>query len=252
MASDDAVNAAVRFIDSHLDEGRGAAIAIECQDRQISYASLHEQVNRAGSALRAELAVRPEERVLLLMLDGPEMVFAFFGAIKIGAVPIPTNTMWTETDYEFLLQDSRAAVVIVSAALYPRIEGVLPKCRWVRHVVVVGDVSDMHSIRFEALTSAGSPVLEASRQVRMHRRSGCTRLAVRGAPRHACTCSTTCRCVRRPTPATCWVSTPRIDAIASRSFSSRTVSATRCTFRLPSEQPASSGRGLSRRRSSTT
>jgi len=62
MASDDAVNAAVRFIDSHLDEGRGAAIAIECQDRQISYASLHEQVNRAGSALRAELAVRQDRR----------------------------------------------------------------------------------------------------------------------------------------------------------------------------------------------
>jgi benzoate-CoA ligase len=161
MASEDTANAAVRFIDRHIDEGRGAAMAIECQDRRVSYASLYEYVNRTGSALRTELAVRPEERILLLMLDEPEMVFAFFGAIKIGAVPIPTNSMWTAADYEFLLRDSRAAVVIVSAALYSRIVDVLPKCRWVRHIVVVGDVSDAHTITFNALTGAASPMLEA-------------------------------------------------------------------------------------------
>jgi acyl-CoA synthetase (AMP-forming)/AMP-acid ligase II len=51
-------------------------------------------VNRVGSALEVELGVRPEERVVLLMLDGPEMIAAFFGAIKIYAVPVPLNTRW--------------------------------------------------------------------------------------------------------------------------------------------------------------
>src|ERR1044071_6140736 len=111
-------NAAAYFVDRHIDEGRGAAIAIECEDRRVSYASLWDHVNRTGAALRHELDVRPEERVLLLMLDGPEMVFAFFGAIKIGAVPIPINTLWSATDYEFILRDSRASVVIVSAPLH--------------------------------------------------------------------------------------------------------------------------------------
>src|SRR5712691_3500498 len=113
--STDVFNAAVYFVDRHIDEGRGAATAIECEERRVSYASLHEHVNRTGSALRTELAIRPEERVLLLMLDVPEMVFAFFGAIKIGAVPIPTNTLWTVDEYDFVLRDSRAAAVVVSA-----------------------------------------------------------------------------------------------------------------------------------------
>ena len=82
-------NAAVHFVDRHLDEGRGDSIAIECGDRRITYAMLHEQVNRIGSALRDELGVRPEERVVLIMLDAPEMIYTFFGAIKIGAVPYP-------------------------------------------------------------------------------------------------------------------------------------------------------------------
>jgi benzoate-CoA ligase family protein len=158
--SADWFNAAVYFIDRHIDEGRGSAIAIECEDRRLSYASLFEQVNRTGSALRG-LGIRREERILLLMLDGPEMVFAFFGAIKIGAVPIPTNTLWTPSDYEFLLRDSRAAVLIVSAALHSRIVDVVPNCPWVRHVLVVGESGHTGAIDFNTLIGRGSPELAA-------------------------------------------------------------------------------------------
>ena len=142
------VNAATFFVDRHLDEGRGDSIAIERGDRRISYADLHEQVNRVGSALRDQLDVRPEERLLLLMLDTPEMVFSFFGAIKIGAIPIPTNTLWTAADYEHVLNDSRAGVVIVSAPLRQRVMEAVQKCRSVRHVVVAGDDSDGVAIGF--------------------------------------------------------------------------------------------------------
>ena len=66
------------LVDRHLEEGRAGATAIECGDRRISHGELHEQVNRVGTALRERLGVRPEERVLLLMLDSPEMIYSFF------------------------------------------------------------------------------------------------------------------------------------------------------------------------------
>jgi benzoate-CoA ligase len=153
--SADGFNAASYFVDRHLEEGRGAAIAIECGDRRITYAELHERVSRTASALRDELGIRPEERVLLLMLDVPEMVFAFFGAIKIGAVPIPTNTLWTPEDYEFVLRDSRAIAVIVSAPLYPRIVDVLSRSPSVRHVVVADAPAGTGAFDFDALIDRG-------------------------------------------------------------------------------------------------
>jgi benzoate-CoA ligase len=156
-----AFNAATYFIDRHVDEGRGAALAIECEDRRVSYSMLYEQVNRVGSALKHELGVRPEERVLLLMLDCPEMVSAFFGAIKIGAVPIPANTLWRSADYEFLLRDSGAVVAVVSASLYPGLAEVVPRCPRLRHVVVVGGAGDHDAFDFEALIGAASPQLAA-------------------------------------------------------------------------------------------
>src|SRR4051812_41164284 len=160
LTDTDALNAASYFVDRHIGDGRGEAVAIECGDRCVTYGSLHEQVNRIGSGLQTELGVRPEERVLLLMLDEPEMVFAFFGAIKIGAIPIPVNTLWTPADYEFVLNDARPAVVIASAALLPKIAALVPR-RPVRHVVAVGAASSPGVVDFAALASRASPDLDA-------------------------------------------------------------------------------------------
>jgi benzoate-CoA ligase len=139
MPMTETFNAATYFIDRHVDEGRGHSIAIECGDERITYRGLRDYVNRFGSALRDELGVRPEERVLLLTLDGPEMIYAFFGAIKIGAVPVPLNTLWTAADYDYVLRDARPRVLIVSAPLLSRLgEAPLAAYPWVRHILVVG------------------------------------------------------------------------------------------------------------------
>src|SRR6266550_1796673 len=99
----EAFNAATYFVDRHVSEGRGPRIAIECGDERVTYADLHERVNRFGSALVEQLGVRRDERIALLLLDGPAFFYSFFGAIKIGAVPIPTNTLWKPADYRYLL-----------------------------------------------------------------------------------------------------------------------------------------------------
>ena len=156
-------NAAAYFVDRHIEEGRESRIAIECGDRRLTYRELFEQVNRIGNALRAALDVRPEERVLLLMCDGPEMIAAFFGAIKIGAVPVPLNTRWTAADYEFVLRDSSARVIITSAELLDAAAAAIANCKSLRHVVVLGQHADSPpagAISFEALVTAASPTLE--------------------------------------------------------------------------------------------
>src|SRR5439155_20509000 len=123
-------------------EGRGADVAIECGDERVTYAQLFERINRVGAALRDRLGLRAEERIVLLLLDGPAFAYSFFGAIKIGAVPIPTNTLWKPADYQYVLNDSRARVLVVSAELLPQIEYIPPEeLRFLRHIVVVGDVA---------------------------------------------------------------------------------------------------------------
>ena len=155
-------NAAGHFVDRHIREGRGASVAFECGDERVTYAGLHEGVNRFGSALRDVLDVRPEERVPLLLLDTPAFAIAFFGAIKIGAVPIPTNTLWKPADYRYVLNDSRARVVVVSEALLTQLDGLTrADAPALRHIVVVGrtPASGVHQ-SFDSLLDRGSTQLE--------------------------------------------------------------------------------------------
>lgn len=156
----DEFNAAAYFVDRHIAEGRGEKVAIECGDRRVSHRELYEQVNRLGNALRG-LGVRAEERVLLLLLDTPEFAVSFFGAIKIGAVPVPVNTLLKAGDYRFLLNNSRARVAIVSAALAPQIFAI-PRddLRYLETIVVAGDGQHSGALDLNELLSQNSAALE--------------------------------------------------------------------------------------------
>jgi benzoate-CoA ligase family protein len=131
-------NAASYFIDRHIHEGHGEKVAIECEDRRVTYLELFESVNRVGHALK-KLGVRIEERVFLLLLDTPDFAASFFGAIKIGAVPVPVNTLLKPLDYEFLLNNSRARVTIVTDVLFPLLQAIpAQKLRYLETIIVVG------------------------------------------------------------------------------------------------------------------
>src|SRR5450432_2498558 len=135
-------NVATHFVDRHIREGRSERIAYECGDERVTYRELFERVNRAGNALK-KLGVRQEERVGLLLLDTPEFPYCFFGGVKIGAVPVPINTMLKPYEYEYVLNDSRARVLIVSEALLPQILAIAKeKLRYLKTIVVFGKAQD--------------------------------------------------------------------------------------------------------------
>jgi benzoate-CoA ligase family protein len=130
-----AYNAASEFIDRHVQEGRGARIAIRDDKGEYDYAELAKRTARAGHALRS-CGLDLEQRVLLCMLDSIDFVATFFGAIKIGAVAVPVNTLLTTNDYAHFLRDSRARVLVVSDALYPKLEPALGASPFLKKVLV--------------------------------------------------------------------------------------------------------------------
>jgi benzoate-CoA ligase family protein len=159
----DQFNVATYFVDRNVEEGRGDKVAIETfpDGQQVTYRQVLEGANRFGNALRTALGVRTEERVLLLLVDCAEYAYCFFGAIKIGAVPIPTNTLFKPPDYEYILNDSRARVVVVSEALLPQLQAIpTERLRYLKEVVVVGDAPPGTRSLRELLENA-SPELEA-------------------------------------------------------------------------------------------
>ena len=154
------LNAAAVLVDSHIAAGRGAKTAILCGERAVTYSALQEGVNRFGNVVKA-LGVRMEDRVALLLPDTPDFAFAFFGAMKAGAVSMPMNSLLGPRDYEYLLNDSRARVLVVHASLMDRIADIRPNLRHLEHVFVAGGEAEGCSNLDHALAAAPA-ALEAA------------------------------------------------------------------------------------------
>jgi len=145
-------NAAVHFVDRNVELGRGAKVAIECGDQRLSYDAVLAGVNRCAGAL-ASLGLGLEQRVSVLLPDCPEFVSCFFGAMKLGAVSIPTNTLLKPHDYCYMLEDSRAALLVASTSLWPSVEPILNELHYLRAIAVVDDAG-------RGLPQAPQPVVD--------------------------------------------------------------------------------------------
>ncbi len=133
-------NAAVHFVDTRMAAGEGNRVAVVGDGVCATYADVADRVHCTAAALRA-LGVRMEDRVVLLLRDGLDFVATFWGAIRIGAVPIPLNTHLRAEEYAFILDDSRARVLVVSDVLLPTAAHVRSEARFLEHMVVAGEAA---------------------------------------------------------------------------------------------------------------
>jgi benzoate-CoA ligase len=148
-------NFAADILDRNLKAGRAGKPAYIDPRGSWTYGQLADRVARFASVLRS-LGVRREERVLMVMLDTFDWPTAFLGCLKAGAVAVPVNTLMTEDDYRFVLNDSRARMLVVSDSLFPRFEKIIGGCPELEHVIVSGDNGHGHK-RFEDLIAAAKP-----------------------------------------------------------------------------------------------
>ncbi|MGH9751543.1 MAG: benzoate-CoA ligase family protein [Blastocatellia bacterium] len=100
------------LIDAYAEDDRGQKTAIYYGDERVTYDQMFDRICAMGLMLRA-LGVSRERRVLLILNDTPAFPAAFFGAMRIGAVPVPVNPLYKASDYRFFLEDSYARVVVV-------------------------------------------------------------------------------------------------------------------------------------------
>ncbi len=131
-------NAADYFIDRNIRQGHGHKTAIFTEFRNYTYNDLQKMVNKTANALR-ELEVSIDDRIMMLMLDIPQFHAIFYGAIKIGAIPIPVNTMLTPDDYEYYLNDSRARVLVISEPLLPLISQIKGDLFYLRDIIIISE-----------------------------------------------------------------------------------------------------------------
>jgi len=86
-------------------------VALEFFRRETTYAELGNQIERAAEGLR-KLGVRKGDRVALVLPNCPQHVVAFYAVLRLGAIVVEHNPLYTPRELRHQFEDHGAKVVI--------------------------------------------------------------------------------------------------------------------------------------------
>lgn len=136
-------NIGVACSDRHVGTPVEGTIAMILEDdaigtKSISYAELSEQTNRFAQCMR-NLGVKPGDRVLIRLPNSLDYPVAFLGAMKMGAIAVPTSTLLTAEEVAYLANDSGAAVLVTDKAAWPSLAQKVAESPNLQHVLLSGE-----------------------------------------------------------------------------------------------------------------
>jgi len=85
--------------------------ALMTGDTLISYEQLENNINHTANALLRK-GVKIGDRVLIQIENHPEFVYCYFGAIRCGAIIVPVNPAYTQTEINHIAEDCQPAIYI--------------------------------------------------------------------------------------------------------------------------------------------
>jgi long-chain acyl-CoA synthetase len=106
-----------------------------------TYRALHRDVVRFSAGLRG-LGVRPGDRVAIMLPNCPQFLIAFYATLRIGAVVVPCNPLYTPREIAYQLADAGAETIVVLSRLYPVIRAARADTR-LRNVIVTNIKEEM-------------------------------------------------------------------------------------------------------------
>jgi acyl-coenzyme A synthetase/AMP-(fatty) acid ligase len=148
-------NIGVACTDAHLGTANENKLAMIVEDDVLgvstaTYRQLAQSTSRFAQLLR-NLGVAAGDRVLIRLPNSLAYPTAFLGAMKRGAIAVPTSTLLTAEEVVYLARDSEASVLVTDKAMW---QGLREK--------LVG----LHHLRFVLLTGPGGLLPSSGVEVR--------------------------------------------------------------------------------------
>ncbi|MSQ61035.1 MAG: acetate--CoA ligase [Dehalococcoidia bacterium] len=139
---DDFVNQAYQCIDRHVYDGRGEKTAMiwEGADGAIeryTFEDMRRQTNRFANVLR-KLGVRKADRVFIFADRIPELYFALFGVLKVGAIGAPLFSAFGPEPVAERVKRAEGMMIITTPALLPKVNAIRGDLPSLKHVMVIG------------------------------------------------------------------------------------------------------------------
>jgi long-chain acyl-CoA synthetase len=95
--------------------------AVVFYGRKVSYKELRDQVDRFAAALH-DLGVKKGDKIALLLLNSPQFIIAYMGALKAGATLTAISPVYVSSEIKYQIEDSGARMLVCLDILYGNVE----------------------------------------------------------------------------------------------------------------------------------
>lgn len=117
----------------------------------LSYHQLDDLVDRFATALY-QLGVRKGQRVAVMLPNSPHFIIAFFASIRLGAIVVNINPIYTARELLEQLEDSAAETIVLLNMFWPRLREIQSSTQLKR--VVVAHITDTLPLASRLLVQA--------------------------------------------------------------------------------------------------
>jgi acetyl-CoA synthetase len=151
-------NIGVACTDKHLGTAQQDHIAMIVEDdalgtATITFAELAKKTDQFAQLLR-NFGVKPGDRVLIRLPNSLDYPIAFLGAMKMGAISVPTSTLLTAEEVAYLAKDSGAVVLVTDATAWYGMADALVEMPNLKHILLSQAVEVNAHAKFNVLSLA--------------------------------------------------------------------------------------------------
>ena len=129
---------------SHKNKENEEKIAMIVEDdelgnSEITYQELNRRSNQFGQLL-VNLGIKIQDRVLIRLPNSLDYPISFLGAMKCGAISVPTSTLLAPEELVYIIKDSGARALVIDKKAWQFIQPELQKsdCKNLRFILLSG------------------------------------------------------------------------------------------------------------------
>jgi len=135
------LNCVTEWVDRWVAAGQGDRPCLISPEETLTYAQLHERINRIANVLTQDLGLVPGGRVLLRGPNNPMMVAAYFAVIKAGGVVVATMPLLRAKELNYPITKARIGIALCDARLADEMEKAKAQCAELKRIVYWGTKS---------------------------------------------------------------------------------------------------------------
>ena len=115
---------------------------------RITYAKLNALADRFAAGLQS-IGVKKGDRVAVFLPNSPQFIISFYGALKAGAVVVPTNPLYTPDELARQVNDSGAKTLVCLSRFWPTVE--TARSKMMATNIIVTSIKDYFPLLTKAL-----------------------------------------------------------------------------------------------------